>query len=237
MNSVDVTAGTVPAIELKGTTTTPMRIKKLRYAALIPALAATLIMLETNAASAAVAGAGAGAVSGVVTLGGSGIPSCTLPPANPTSPCPAGATSYTFSSTAIAGTLVAVDTAGKAAAWTGTVNVSANGGSGSESLLLANGSVNVGAFSAAGVVPGTSVSSPGLSGTFTRVGPVVVVDIAGTISVTTAGSTVTGLTHLHVAALFDAPITATPSTSPPGVTFTAGTVAQFAGVFVGSTVA
>jgi len=179
-------------------------LKKL--SAFIP-VALAVAMLAT-ATPAGANDAGGGVVVGRVAV----TPNITLAGA---------ATLYRFASTAIDGVITANNGAVR---WIGSVLVSASGRSAWETLNGAHGTVAVAAFGPAGTLPGGTgaLSSRGLSGTFNRIGPLVIVTLGGPLTI---GAALTVLSPIAVVAVF----------VPNATQLAARSVrdADFAGVFAG----
>lgn len=200
-------------------------LRKLRYGALVPVLATIAMLANMTPSSANLLpdAVGAGVVVGGVLIR----------PAVPGLGRPCIATRFTFRSTQLIGAVVDLAEPGAAV---GALNVSAHGGSPCEVFQSAGGTVQVLSISPATPVTGSillcnenelraDVDVPqGLQGAFVRVGPVVVVDIAGDLNINQSAEEDCEEVDVSVAALFVPP----PLGGLPklGVHF-----ADFAGVF------
>jgi len=137
----------------------------------------------TPVPAAAQAMAMAGAVSGIVSFGGGGLP-----------PLPALCVPASFS---FSGTAQLAMAGSSGSAFAGGVGVTGGGGSGCEDIAHGTGNVTVGVVTYVTIAGGTSVSCTGLTGPYFRFGPHVVLDVLGPCTVNggatqTVGVVVTG---------------------------------------------
>ena len=180
-------------------------LRKLRYGALLPILASMALLANSapSGAAATLDAVGAGVVVGLVRV----LP----PPGIPSAGLPCKRVTFLFVATELAGAIVSLDSAVPAV---GTLNVLARGGFDCAVAQGAGGTVLVFLITPAVMVSGSILLckedallagggfKPGLNGTAVRVGPVVIVDIAGDLNIDRSGEEDCEEADLTVAALF-----------------------------------
>jgi len=199
----------------------------------VAAVVAALALFNLTAPASAATYAG-GEVTGTVAVSPG-------TPLDATTPC--GPTTYTFSSTNITGVFATVSGASATTA-TGSVAVTASGGSACESSATASGSVTINSCAGGGtVLASTTASDIGKpaaltcagSGVFVRVGAAVAVQLTLTICVTTPSGTTCATARVVVAAAFVPTLAGLGCKDANGVPHCV-TQATFAGVFAGEDV-
>jgi len=190
---------------------TPVK-KSLRIAALLPAAAAVAVLAGGPASASS---GGAGTVAGAVTITS---PSSGIPLSTP------AAIAYTFNSTVITGTMACSSGPG---AYTGTINVTASG-SGFGDQVQDAGSVGGTISTGTAAIPGSTVNG-NISGTYTRVGSNVLVQLGGNATITSPAGNCSGPLSVTVVAEF-VPDAFAPGTTNPNH-------AQFVGTFSDASVA